>query len=145
MSDWTDGNVPKDKELFYWITIQEENNKKITHPFPCLYSADTENWKDFCGNTINKDVIAYSVIKQPLSYTKIGFGVGYYIKTVYDGDEQIYGHGLQPVNWSGQGYGTLEKAKTALRRLRKLDIQEGYTRELYEVINCDGETVFSLP
>ena len=40
-----------------------------------------------------------------------------------------------------KGHNTIEKAKAATKRLRKLDLNDGYKRDLYEILNSDSEVV----
>lgn len=145
MYNWTNGNVPDNKELFYWVTVKKLTIN-VTHPVPCKYSEQDGCWISFCGERLSShSVVAYSQILKPKSYTTIGLECEYYIRT--DGgnpNEIVYGFGLKFANWVGKGYSTKEKAVAATKRLKKLDIKEGLERNGYEVLNGNGEVVWTL-
>lgn len=146
MLTWTEGNRPgkQDTNKFFWLTVREEAKGK-THPVPCRYDVKSENWVDVDGHMLSaSSVIAYSKIVQPKPYATIGSGCGYYIRTVYNKEEIIYGFSLQPANWSGKGYASVEKAKAAAKRLKKWDKEDGRERDVYEVVDGNGESVLTL-
>lgn len=138
MSQWIDANIPDDTDAYYWITVI----KNITLSQPFQYNKETDNWISFSGEIWSKDaVISYYKIPKPKQRATVGNGMGFYIKTYYYNDEFIYGKGLQPANWCMKGYETVEKAITAIKRLKKLDIADGYKRDKYEVIDGTGNFV----
>ncbi len=145
MYNWINGNVPDNKELFYWVTVKNLTTN-VTYPVPCKYSEQDGCWVSFDGEHLSShSVVAYYQILKPKSYTTIGSGCGYYIRVdVGNTNETIYGLGLQLASWAGKGYSTKEKAVTATKRLKKLDIEEGLERNSYEVLNGNSEVVWTL-
>lgn len=142
MYNWIEGNIPRYKEMFYWITIKG-GYTNVTYPVPCKYFEKDDCWISFTCEKISKHtVVAYFPIYMPKSYSTIGSGVGYYISTKYHNTERIYGFGLQPANWVERGYGTKEKAIAAAKRLMKMDRNENYVRENYEVVDSNSEVVW---
>ena len=139
MAQWIDGNIPDDKDAYYWITVNNGNATDVL-PQPFQYNNEIEAWISFNGEKWSiHAVVAYHRISKPKKRATVGNGVGYYIRTYYqNGKEMIYGKGLQPANWCMTGYSDSEKAKTAARRLKKLDISDGTERDKYEII--DGES-----
>ena len=51
---------------------------------------------------------------------------------------------MQPVNWAGRGYNTVDKAKLAAKRLKKIDEDEGNDRDQYEVLDGESNVVWKL-
>lgn len=144
MSEWIDGNIPKDINSFYWLAIKKAD-KNITYSVPCKYNHERKCWIDTDNNMLSvHTVVAYCPILKPKSYSTLGSGCGYYIRTIQKNNEIIYGFGLQPVDWVRKGYNTIEKAKAATKRLRKLDLNDGYERDLYEILNSNSEVVWKL-
>ena len=146
MYTWIEGNKPEDMDRYYWIIVKGLTCNETYHT-PCKYNSSKECWNDMENNNISiHSVVAYFPIMQPKSYTTIGTGCGYYIRAKYKGEtkDTIYGFGLQPANWAGRGYNTLEKAKTATRRLKKIDEQDGYNRECYEVLDSESNVIWKL-
>ena len=142
MKYWTDGNMPNEKTAYYWLTVKSATNN-ITYPVPCRYSETDDCWIDFNNVRLSKHtVVAYSEIVKPKDYTTVGSGFGYYIRTMYRDKQSIYGYGLQPANWCGRGYSSKEKAVAAAKRLIRLDKNEEYVRDTYEVINGNSEVVW---
>lgn len=90
--------------------------------------------------------MSYSQISGPKPYFTIGSGYGYYIRTICkDKDKEIiYGFGLQLANWVEKGYDTIDRAKIAAKRLKKIDADEGTVRSLYEIVDGYGERVAEL-
>lgn len=142
--DWTDGNIPKGKSIFYWLTIKSTMTNEV-YPVPCKFLEKDGCWISFNGERISSySVVAYCPILKPKPYNTIGSGVGYYIRTDVDSpNEAIYGFGLQPANWVMKGYSTKEKAISAAKRLRKLDIRDERERSNYQVINGAGEVIWN--
>jgi hypothetical protein len=145
MTDWVNGNVPEDKNKYYWLTLQI-CNKKSTHETPCRYWKEQNIWVDFEQTEIDCDcVIAYCPIVVPRDYAMIGNGLGYYIRTVHQGKECIYGMRLCSANLGGDGYKTIDKAKIGLRNMRKQDINvDNYERDSYEVVDGYGNIVWQF-
>lgn len=143
--NWNNGNIPKNKDLFYWLTVKSTTTN-VTHPVPCKYSEENECWINFDGEQLSShSVVAYYPMLQPKSYTTIGSGCGYYIRTdTGNTNENIYGFGLQLANWVGKGYSTKEKAIAATKRLRKLDKEEGLERKNYEVLDGNSKVVWTM-
>lgn len=144
MSEWIDGNIPENTNLLYWITVKN-TIKNETYNYPCRYYTDKECWVDFEGVKISSyDVVAYYPIIKPKQYSTIGTGVGYYIRTIFDKKETIYGRGLQLVSYGYKGYGSIDKAIIAARRMRKIDIDEGCLKDKYDILDGNGKLVKSL-
>lgn len=143
MNNWIKGNIPNEIDKLYWITIKHLSSN-VTHPFPCMYNKDDDFWVDFQGSYISTHtVVAYLPLITPKSYSIIGSGFGYYIRAISSDSESVYGFGLQFANWGGRGYSTKEKAISATKRLIKLDKENNYVRDIYEVVNGQGEVVWS--
>lgn len=142
--NWSNGNIPKDKSLFYWLTVKSTTTN-VTYPVPCRYSEKDGGWKSFDGEKLSShSVVSYCPILKPKPYGIVGSGVGYYIRTdVGNANESIYGFGLQPANWVMKGYSTKEKAISATNRLKKIDIGDGRERCNYQVINGVGEVIWN--
>lgn len=83
-------------------------------------------------------------VKMPNSYSIIGTGYGYYIRTYDMNNEVIYGLGLKLANWVGLGYETKDRAIAAVKRLRKLDLDENFERDRYEVVDGKGVVLWKL-
>lgn len=142
MSQWIKRSIPDDTEKIYWI-IMNSGNKSIVYPLPCRYSVEHECWIDFEGLTLfDYSVIAHYPIFMPKHYLTIGSGIGYYIKTARENEENFYGFGCQFANWVMHGYPTEQKAIIAAKRMKKLDDKQGYGRDLYEIVNGEGESVY---
>ena len=143
---WINGNKPQDIDMYYWITIKGLTSNE-TYSIPCKYDNEMDCWIDVDNNKISiHTVVAYYPIIKPKSYTTLGTGCGYYIRAKYKNEEKdtIYGFGLQPANWAGRGYNTVDKAKLAAKRLKKIDENDGYERERYEVLNSESEVIWIL-
>lgn len=146
MADWINGSVPGDGERFCWLTITRLD-ESYTYPEPCRYNREKKCWITFDGNKefSAQYVSAYCPITMPKAYSVIGTGSGYYIRVSSDGGNLIvYGYGLQPVEWSGKGYATIDRARNAAKRLRRLDASDGFTDRSYEVIDSRGTAVWTL-
>lgn len=144
MNKWIDGNTPDGQCVFYWLTVQEGDSTD-TYPVPCKYDMEMGCWIDVENNCLPaQTVTAHYPIRKPKAYTTIGSGYGFYIRTFYKDHETVYGYGCQPANWAGSGYRTKERAVKAAKRMRRVDRTENYERDKYEVLNCDGEVVWSL-
>lgn len=146
MKKWIEGNTPESTDMYYWITTKSET-KTSTYPVPCKYDETKKYWVDMEKSTyLDADtVVAYRPIMKPKPYSTIGTGYGYYIRTKYKNHETIYGRGCEYANWGATGYSTIDKAIAALKRMRRTDInQEQYERDSYEVLDGNGEVVWSL-
>lgn len=141
---WVKENTPEKDGEVCWIAVNT-GDKVETYSEPCKYNSDKKCWVGYDGKEIPKnDVVAYYRVVKPKPCTTIGHGTGFYIKTICNGQETIYGFGLQPAEWVGVGYKTLDRAKSAARRLAKLDREEGYSRSLYEVVDGNGNSAWVL-
>lgn len=145
MVKWINGNTPENTDMYYWITTKSEA-KTSTYPVPCKYDKTRKYWVDM-GSDICIDadnVVAYCPILKPKPYSTIGTGYGYYIRTIFQNNEIIYGRGCEFANWGATGYSTIDKAIMALKRMRRTDInREQYERDSYEVLDGNGEIVWS--
>jgi len=144
MSKWIDGSIPTEKDTYYWLTIKN-GGVKYSYPAPCKYSDEYECWLDANGKLVPTIcVVAYYPIKQPKSYQTIGTGSGFYIRTFHNNNEFIYGRDLQYISWANRGYDSQKDARVAAKRLKKLDETNGYAREKYEVIDGQGNSVWTM-
>ncbi len=143
MSQWIDGSTPEDQDIFYWLTVKNGDSMR-TYPMPCKYDAERGCWIDAENNGLPaQTVAAHYPICMPKAYSTIGSGCGFYIRTLYDDVEMVYGFRCQFASWVGYGYGTREKAVAAARRMRRVDRKENEERDKYEVLNSDGRVVWS--
>lgn len=142
---WIEGNVPKcNCTELYWISTKIGTTIE-TYYMPVRYSDKLKGWFDLNGNQLSSNmIVAYAPIHKPRSYTEIGNGLGYYIKTISNGKESIYGLRLQPANWIRQGYDSESKAKIAAKRLIKLDEKEKHVREIYQIIDGKGQIINTI-
>jgi hypothetical protein len=145
MTGWVKGNIPEDKNGYYWVAIEVAGDV-YTYDKPFRFSEKENTWIDFDGAKLSLDsAIAYYQIVQPRSYTMIGNGCGYYLQTYYKEKKLIYGKRLCLASLGGDGYNDIEKAKIALRNMKKQDIKLGnYVRDVYEIVNGNGKVVWTL-
>ena len=142
MGQWVSGNIPKDTDIFYWLTLKG-GTKRITYHLPCKYDAEQECWINTEGVKLDSHiVVAYYPIKMPEPYSYLG--TGFYIRTWHKEDEFIYGFKLQFADWAENGYQTKEKAIAAAKRKKKTDQSKNNEADKYEVLDENGEVVWQL-
>lgn len=146
MDKWIEGNTPKENG-WYWVTAKNGCGKGT--PFYVVLSPlkfENGNWIIGTGGHFYAgNVVAYSPINMPEVYQKFGDPGKYYIRVIQENNRvSIYSKGLHSVGVSTIGYDTPQKAYTALKRLKVIDLEEtlgeseNYT---YEVINGEGNIV----
>lgn len=142
---WIEGNVPKcNWTELYWISIKIGTTIE-TYYMPVRYSDKLKGWFDLNGNQLSSNmIVAYTPIHKPRPYTEIGNGLGYYIKTISNGKESIYGLRLQAANWIRQGYNSESSARLAAKRLIKLDKKEKRKRDIYQIIDGKGQIINTI-
>ncbi len=142
MRQWISGSIPKYTDIFYWIALKGGTTNN-TYPLPCKYDTEKGYWIDAENTQLSsKTIVAYYPIRMPEPYSVIG--TGYYVRTWHEDDEFIYGFGLRFANWTGNGYPTKEKAISATKRKKKIDQSENNEGDEYEVLDGNGEVVWSL-
>lgn len=143
MNNWTKGNEPN-QDGIYWVTINK-NGESMMYDSPVRYVL--EKWKllSLDWEIPKEDIIAYSKIIKPRSFNAIGNGIGFYIRTICTNNGEVsiteYGKGLQLASWCMIGYSSIEKAVTAAKRLKKIDIDANYLKEKYEIIDGHGKII----
>ena len=146
MNEWHAGNKPPYTGL-YWITLIGKNGLPKVCETPAEYLGDGV-WKveGRYKSRYFEDITAYMDCnrpKQPYNENHIGFPNQYYIRVKCNGITRYLPKGLQSVKWSKEGYATTEKAKVAVRRLKKVEPEYGYQGQKTEivVVNGNGEEV----
>ncbi len=147
MYKWVEGNIPDNKGT-YWVTVKNSCGKgdpNTVFPSPLIYS-NGEWTVPFGGSFFKERIIAhrYCPVPEPYDPKKIGDADSFYIKVSRPGSISYYSKGLQSINWSKIGYATTEKAVLAMKRLKKLELEETPDEAsscIYEVIDGDGNPV----
>ena len=143
MNSWIKGNIPSNCKLYYWVTLKDGNGE--TYCCPCKYYELGKQWKSVEGVVFDSDqIVAYNPIYPPVSYTKIGNG--YFIRILDNQDEyRFYARNAQPIIFSNIGYSTLDRAKTAIRRMRRVDKErDHYCYKRYDIVDGNGNVVWEL-
>lgn len=143
MNSWIKGNIPSNCKLYYWVTLKDGNGE--TYCCPCKYYELEKQWKSVEGVVFDSDqIVAYNPIYPPVSYTKIGNG--YFIRILDNQDEyRFYARNAQPIIFSNVGYSTLDRAKTAIRRMRRVDKErDHYCYKRYDIVDGNGNVVWEL-
>ena len=140
MAKWEAGNIPE-RDGLYWITVQKDSDTSlVTYDTPVRFQDRRWQIPRPEGN-----ITAYMELEKPAPYNpkKIGISGEFYIKVTYpDGTSSIYSKQLQPIEWSKIGYSTKEKAIAAMKRLKKLDLEDtaGKSAEyIYEIYTGEGD------
>ena len=147
--DWIVGNKPN-KEGFYWVTVTNgygKGNPNKTYPEVLTY----KNGDWYCSldrRFYTDNIVAYMRCNIPAPYDPvvIGDAKSFYIKVVshIDGSIRYYSKQLHSIKWSRIGYDTKEKAINAMRRLKRLELEEtngGSKKDIYVVVDGNGNEV----
>lgn len=133
---WIKDNAPKE-DGFFWVTIGG-----ITWESPCQYSTLCKHWFDRFGDIIeNEKIDAYLKIDKPKSFNTIGTGFGYYIMVDRSDYISFYGKGLNTN--ASIGYETLDRAKSACRRLMNIEKDDG-CEYYYKIVDGEKNVVYKF-
>lgn len=125
---------------YCWLSLKGISSN-VTYPYLSKYSSEKKCWIDVNSTEINSEgVIAYYPVEKPAAY-KVK-RTGYFIRTLWEqSDTPIdYGYGLKTIAYCDKGYDSIEKAKKAMKRLRKSD--EIFSDMKMEIIDEDGVSVY---
>ena len=143
---WIKGNTPK-KQGTYLITMYKENKLYVPWEF---YYFDGNNWsrESKYQQTLDKRrVLAYMNATVPEHFipdeSKPDDKISYFVRVDY-GDGRVSEYGLN--SWPkgrgcNKGYDDIKKARAAISRRKKVDIEYGYTDLKYSVVDNLGNEI----
>ncbi len=146
MREWISGNTPEIAGTYFITTIKD--NKPYT-PWE-IYQFNGKDWSrepKYKQTLDKKRIIAYMPCNIPLPYEKETSEEDrceYFVKITYDTDRiSFYGKGMwpHPEEELKNGFDTVQKARAALCRRRKLDVNDGYFNLFYSVVDNTGAIV----